>query len=435
MKKIFNIFYLLSALMLFSCTPEVEDLFDDSAANRVDAALEQHQDVLKSAKNGWLMEYYPEAQQLYGGFNLLVSFTDDKVTFSGENAEPEDKVTSSYSLKQSAGPVLTFDSYNEVFHYFSNPDASVSGFGSNGIGMGGDFEFLIMKATADSVILKGKKTGNKIVMTPFPESVNWAEYLSKIVQVKEKFSFTNFEYKSQGKSIPVKAVNRLLLFTYTDEDGGEVTVKAPFILKETGYKLYRPLTILGDTINEFTFKSEGGQDYFEADNGVSKLLVVYPPLNELLVGGDWYFKYSGLGDFGKAYWNYTKTNGLDKIGEQLYFAYMGKYFVDNQTYGFTFGSTDGSGLYYGVLIYTYELTGSDEVTYTFAGLGLRDGVWYYNKAMFNYLINPVALASDRTFTLTSDNDKNPTWIKLTDIDTPNNTIILYREEVILPYNK
>ncbi|MFA6701486.1 MAG: DUF4302 domain-containing protein [Dysgonamonadaceae bacterium] len=435
MKKIFNIFYLLSALMLFSCTPEVEDLFDDSAANRVDAALEQHQDVLKGAKNGWLMEFYPEAQQSYGGYNLLVSFTDDKATFSGENADPEEKVASYYSLKQSAGPVLTFDSYNEIFHFYSNPDASVSGLGSNGIGMGGDFEFLVMKATADSVILKGKKTGNKIVMTPFPESVNWTEYLTRLAQVKENLSFTNFEYQTNGKSFPVKASNRLLLFTFTNDEGIEETVKAPFILKETGYKLYSPLNILGQTINEFTFKSEGGQDFFTADNGDSKLVVIYPPLNELLVDGDWFFKYSGLGDFGKTYWNYTKTNGLDLIGEQLYYAYMGKYSGDNKTYGFSFGSTDGGSLYIGVLVYNYELSGSDEVTYTFAGIGVGNGVWYYSNARFNYLINPIALSTPRTFTLSSDNDKKPTWIKLTDVDTPNNTIILFKEEVILPYTK
>ena len=156
MKKFRNITFLLGIILFFSCNPVEESLFEDSSANRIEKALESTQDVLTSAENGWLMEYYPSSQQTYGGYNVLAKFSDTEVTIASEIADFDTTEKSFYSLKQSAGLVLTVDTYNEIFHVFSDPNSSKSGLGSNGEGMEGDFEFLIMKATQDSVILKGK---------------------------------------------------------------------------------------------------------------------------------------------------------------------------------------------------------------------------------------------------------------------------------------
>ena len=40
----------------------------------------------------------------------------------------------------------------------------------------------------------------------------------------------------------------------------------------------------------------------------------------------------------------------------------------------------------------------------------------------------------KTFTLTTDDVKNPTWIKLADEADPNNTIILESTPVIFPFD-
>lgn len=434
MKKIINISYLLVAIFLFSCTVEEKDIFGDSPANRIEAALKADQAILTGAKNGWLMEYYPADQQEYGGFNVLVSFTADKATVASEIALPSESSISYYSLKQSAGPVLTFDSYNDIFHFFSTPDSEVSGVGKDGVGLGGDFEFLILKATADSVILKGKKTSNRIVMTPLASGTSWSDQITKFNEVEEKMSFKIFTYQVNNKSIPVSVNNRTLIFTYSDAQGGEVTVVAPYIQTLTGYKLYSPLTIEGVTVNEFIYKQEGDADFFVPANGVNaKLVVVYPPINEQLISGKWYFKYSGLGSFSKNYWDYTKKNGLDKIGEDLYYAYLGK--NTSGQYGFCFASTDGASLYGGVLKYTYKLVNDNKITYTYAQSGDDNGIWYYQNAAFNYLINPIAGANPRTFTITADNIKKPTWIKLTDDANENNTMILENSAVYWSYTK
>ena len=90
MKKIINILIIsLTVILYASCTPEENDIFPESSANRIAAALKADKDILTSAKNGWLIEYYPSSSQAYGGFNLLALFTEDgKVTIAGDIANP-----------------------------------------------------------------------------------------------------------------------------------------------------------------------------------------------------------------------------------------------------------------------------------------------------------------------------------------------------------
>lgn len=430
MKKILYLIVFFTSILLFSCTPQEDDLFDDSSSNRIDAALKAHQEVLKGAENGWLMEFFPATDQRYGGFNLLTAFTDSEAIFAGEIDSSNETSLGMYSLKQSAGPVLTFDTYNDVFHFFSNPNSSVSGVGDDGEGMGGDFEFLVIKATQDSIILKGKKTANKIVMTPLGKDVVWSDFLDEINDAADEMAFNTFEYHVNGKIIKATVNYRTLNFVYNDESGNELKETASYIQTVSGYKLYEPITIGGVTVSEFIYDA-GSESFAAKENADAKLIPIIPPLNEQLVGADWYFSFSGLGPFGKTYWNHANVNGLAPIGEELYRAFMG---TDRGGYGFQFASYDGSGLYGGALFFDYTLIGEDKITYNFALRGAGDGVWYYQNAMFNFMLQVLSRQEPKTFTITTDDLKNPTWIKLTDDVDPNNTIILESSPVIFPFN-
>ena len=60
MKKIYNLWIL--ALILIgagACTSEVDDVFDQSAANRINQSIAEYQEVLRSAGNGWVLNYLP----------------------------------------------------------------------------------------------------------------------------------------------------------------------------------------------------------------------------------------------------------------------------------------------------------------------------------------------------------------------------------------
>ena len=183
MKRINYILSFFIAFTLIACSPEEKDLFDDSSANRIEASLAQVNEVLLSAKNGWLMKYYPNANQKYGGYNLFLYFSaDGKVTAASDVAGVGERMTSLYSLKQSAGAVLSFDTYNSIIHFFASPD---SGVGSIGTGMEGDYDFTVMEeCTPEKVVLKGTKSGSLAVMTPVADGVDWDEYIEKIFKMK-----------------------------------------------------------------------------------------------------------------------------------------------------------------------------------------------------------------------------------------------------------
>ena len=153
---------LVGVVSFAACTPEVDDAFDQSAAERVEMKMKECREVLTSAPNGWRMEYY--AARTYGGYNVLCKFEGDNVTVASEKAGStqnagvgsDGKVitaTSHFSIIQSQGVLLSFDEYNDVFHYFSdpkNPDYGVAG-----EGMEGDFEFRVVSATPEKVELVG----------------------------------------------------------------------------------------------------------------------------------------------------------------------------------------------------------------------------------------------------------------------------------------
>lgn len=115
MKRILPYITYFFILFLYACTNEVDDLFDVPAQQRVNEELKACKQLLTSSENGWRLEYYPSANQSYGGYVMILKFTDKDVTVSSEiTASPTKSVTSLYSLKSDMGPTLNFDSYNRI---------------------------------------------------------------------------------------------------------------------------------------------------------------------------------------------------------------------------------------------------------------------------------------------------------------------------------
>ena len=85
---------------------------------------------------------------------MLAKFdTDGKVTVANEVSFADYTETSYYSVKQSAGVMLSFDTYNNLFHVFSDPSAPLAG--DQGSGMEGDYDFSVLSTTKDKEFLKG----------------------------------------------------------------------------------------------------------------------------------------------------------------------------------------------------------------------------------------------------------------------------------------
>lgn len=267
-KQILLIICVLSTLVSCSLSNE-ENIFDESSANRLTAELKLSKALLIGPKNGWLMEYYPAGTStLVGGYNIFAAFSEDgNVTISSEIAGNEDKVESLYSLKQSAGPVLSFDSHNEIMHFFSDP--------LNGIG--GDFEFTIMTASQDKIVLSGKRTNSIVVMTPVKEEVKWSDYLAEVKSIKEHAFLATYNLIINDVVVTLAEQNyNTLSFSYTSEDETIISKVIPFIYTPTGIKLMEPFTLNGVTMENFIY-DDSDISFKCSDIGVSvKLVGVYP---------------------------------------------------------------------------------------------------------------------------------------------------------------
>lgn len=248
-QKIYTVIGMLAFFVVSACSlHEEENLFNDSSANRISEALKNYKEILTAPENGWIMKYYPSDDLSFGGYNLLISFDENgNAKVSGETANPEKSVTSLYSLIQSAGPVLTFDSYNEILHLFSEPLG----------GYEGEFQFTIMSATPDKVVLSGTKTRNTIILVPMPKEKTWSDYLKAVTKTQEDIFLGTFNLKVNGKEIgSVMQDNNVFTLTYAGAGELDAKKEIPFIYTSDGIELYEPLTIDGVTMSTFKADTE-----------------------------------------------------------------------------------------------------------------------------------------------------------------------------------
>jgi hypothetical protein len=244
-------------LLLLSCAKDDDRLFSDTAADRMQQRIKDNLAVLQNAPNGWIMTLYPSDQQLYGGYTLFVKFEDNGwVTVASElkrSSGPE-TITSLYSVLPEGGPLLSFDSYNSYIHYFSeprNPNGPVE------LGMGGDYEFVIMDAAPYETVLRGKKTGNRIALTAIAAGENWNTLIAQYANAARKMEFLQGEGNIGGIDVLVQRESRTLNFYY----GGNKVQTIPYHYTPDGLVFYKPLKLGGVEINALLY-IDGSKPYF-----------------------------------------------------------------------------------------------------------------------------------------------------------------------------
>lgn len=296
MKNI-KIYGLLACLCLLmqSCLFSEDDVFDDSSAQRAMASVEECHNMLLSAPNGWLMEYYPGDGPEFGGYNLIAKFDGDYVELASElstgNYRSGEICKSLYKLESFQGTELSFDSHNELIHMFCEPS------GYNAPGYAGDYEFTFRSVTKDKIELTGKKRGNKLIMTPLPENTDWQVYLSNVNSIKNSAAFETYKLMVGGDEV-VRMIqyDHALTVRRLDENGQAITTRYPFIYTETGIKMLDPLKVNGKTMSNFTWDVEN-RSFVCSDNGVDASFDFFRP--------DKYYDY--IGRFRLMYGN-SQTN-------------------------------------------------------------------------------------------------------------------------------
>lgn len=249
-----NILYIIILLLLpcllQSCLKDDKELFDELTTIRVSEALTKYKEVLSSSSYGWAVQYYPDANQSYGGYTYVWQFTSSDVTAYFELADKsEDTCESLYQLISDEGPVLTFDTYNKYIHYFAEPSSSAYH------GKDGDYEFMLMNLSEDenTIKLKGRRTGNYIYMTRLNE--NPSDYIDKVVAMSEHTS-KNYTVTIGGETVSGKISSRNLSFSFVNQAEETQKVSVAFCYTTSGILLYEPIEINGTSIQEFVYRDD-----------------------------------------------------------------------------------------------------------------------------------------------------------------------------------
>ncbi|MCF0194445.1 MAG: DUF4302 domain-containing protein [Bacteroidaceae bacterium] len=271
MKKIFPI--LLALLALGACKNEVDNIFGDSAAERLNKTQAKYEQMLVASQYGWAFEYYPTSSGDDGALLYALYFDKDgSVTVAGDpwTSGKVKSIKSCWDIITDNGPTLSFSTYNELIHQFSDPM-------DDGSGYEGDYEFSFVYSNTenpDSVImLKGKKRGLYSRLKMIDENLTPEEYL---------LDCTGKMYEL----FPTTAKNYVLLNIGNEEyriDNMSSTIGE--------FYPYGKDKVLYAEANSYIFVKYGGRYYARfnkpfktKDGSKSEDYFVYEPANNRLVG-------------------------------------------------------------------------------------------------------------------------------------------------------
>lgn len=307
MKNIINSILIGTAVLGLSACSLHDDteLFGEPAAERLEKNVAADKTLLESAANGWELHMWTGKDYSGGGYTYFMKFANDKVTVSSDIAPANMKTTSSYDVISDQGPVLTVNTYNEVFHYLAEPSMD------DDDGEQQDYEFVIMRTTNDSIYLRGKKWGNHMVMTRVAESTSWEDEINKIQQMDEGLMRT-FSLVEGNDTLGGVSLGDDRILTYTDKSGYK---KIPYYVSTKGITLLQPLEVNGKALQELNYDADDMSLNPDGATAQGVKLSVKLPKN--------YMKYSEFaGDY-----NMTTYRGASKLTLHLVPAGDGKTYL------------------------------------------------------------------------------------------------------------
>ena len=419
MKKTYRLLFALTALVFTaSCTPEVEDTFDKPSPDRIAEAISETKDILTAAPNGWKMAY--QGSGGFGGFNILCKFDKEDNVFCEEESDHA-KATSHYTVQQGQGVLLSFDSFNAALHKYSDPVGKINGksVGKDGKGFQGDFEFRVMSCTKDSIVLEGRKHGDRVVMTPMPEDLTWDSFFTQIATVASGMSSERYNIIIDKDTLPAR-MNLHTLHT-TDKNGKAVAI--PFIYTPQGIEVLKGDSLNGRKLTAFTYSTD---DKWVDPNDKSVMLSPrdITPL-EAFFSDNWTINvgYSSTAEMNvwKAAAAYAASKNMEIV--TVYFS---------TTPGFL-SLSSYVGEDWGNLRTLYSTSGKDQITIKGfrpnpkGTANERNGAVFYNQYKLKDIANTFLVNGQATdYTLSIDNPKHPLWLRMTSNSHDEVSFVFYR---------
>ena len=267
----------LAALALTACSGDADSVFDKSAADRLEQYKKDYSDVLTSDGGLWTMEYFSNDEE--PGYLFIVKFSSDGSVKIGANhkwiGNAYKEETSLWRMIADNGPVLSFSSYNSLFHIFSDP-ANITGsdapkgeqdedINETGYGHNGDYEFQVMEVSDDgkTVRLLGKKRLIEIFLRRLDSATDMQSYMDSYKRLESSLfaqEIPNLKFTDEdGQTYMVNGCHTGVMSIYPEAgDKVDQTRSGNFIITDSGIRFMEPLeyvTASGEekVMSEFRF--------------------------------------------------------------------------------------------------------------------------------------------------------------------------------------
>lgn len=434
-------------LVVASCKKEDDRVFSEPASQRALKLVDELKAVITKPSNGWHMTLYTKDYE-YGGYNVLVKFDEAGYVEAADELQEDFSLRSKsvYSYNLSDGAGIGFTTFNPSIHRYSEPNSSLFS-KSLKFGGGSDFLFNISEVSEQRIVLKGLRDNITLELTPMLEDKSWEDYLNEIKSVRDRADFSKVEVIFKGKTYRSSPESPAWhAFTVSDEDGN--TFKLPYSYSTTG--LVFPQDYEFDGVSNLPpvilqeARPDGEIPLVSADESLA-ITSLNPTVRDFIDATLWFPSKQNMGSFGQTALDAassTAARSEDLAGVNLYIVA-------------TFGSdTEGGGfgiwyvsnwfstwLYFPLEILEPEDPAQGDIGFRFVpnyepgGNTQRFMVTESDKSQIGALALPFAhmgsaikgyrdTTAPRYFRAEMDNPRRPTWIKLTDVDSPDNWIKL-----------
>ena len=247
MKKIIYGFIALAVLMAFqSCQKDDDEIFEKSAAQRIQEAVDADKALLESASNGWEMRYYTGEDYNRGGYTMFMKFVNGKAYVSSDIAPSSMVTESSYDVLRGEGPVLTFNTHNTIMHFLAQP------YQDDVTGEQGDYEFVIMRTTQDSIFVKGRKWGNKMVLTRVDAGKEWKSSIDKMQNVFHSMEYFYMENSENPEGVYFDPASRRAYIGVL----GNSSISTAYTTTEDGVEFKDSVEIAGKKVKMLSWNAQ-----------------------------------------------------------------------------------------------------------------------------------------------------------------------------------
>ena len=292
MKKLIYLCVLL--LLASACKKEeIRSVFDQQPEERAGVLLAELESALLDAPYGWKASLNTVRG---GGYGFYVHFNEDETLemLSDFNVLSRSELKeSTWRVKWGMTASLIFDTYNYIAMP-QDPNPNVNG-GTGGQGLQSDVEFEYLRINADSVILKGKRYKQELVLVKLDQATQEAyrtgQYVDAVNAMQQYFALNSNNYiEIDGLDPKVEVImnhgSKTFDFQYMDANDQVYSYTYKYNYDLDGINFNAPIEVDGHLFSRAVLE-EGELYLYDQDNQaylvqqnptpLSRLEVLYSP--------------------------------------------------------------------------------------------------------------------------------------------------------------